>query len=446
MAAIPTPSLIAQASAILDAATKLQRQLEEHHLVPPGFEPHSRKDWHDAVDHPDILATRSALIDASNVMLNLAMGPVDTLSSLAGPSISKVDVYRTLDTLGISQAVPMDGMIGVGELAAKVGVHAGHLHQQLRFAYLIGMFHEPYEGFVAHTSLSAAMPQISPWASLRHSRLMSRGAWEVASALRVWRDDAPSDHVQIPCSLADRRHRSFWKTLEEDDPENKGMQKFSLGMKALFASHSSNSFAPFVQSFNWDALGGGLVIDVGGGNGHIEANILKDIPSDINFLIQDLATNETPAAEVIRGHRAGDRIKFQVHDFFTDQPRDLKPKAYLLSRILHDWQDKDCARILKPLIPAMIDHGTRLFIAERILPERIGEIPNHKEQLMRTQDLLMFTLFGGGERSLSDWTTLFKSVDSRLVITAVEQPLISPFSYMELSFGGGGRTPGTEGR
>ncbi|KAI0010929.1 O-methyltransferase-domain-containing protein [Xylariaceae sp. FL0662B] len=432
MAAIQTPSLVAQATAILDAATSLQQQLEKHGLQQPSFEVNGRKGWQDAVDQPNILKARSALIDASNLMLDLALGPMDTLSSLAGPTVSKVDVLRTLDALNVPQHVPLERPIAINDLATKVGVNVKLLQQQLRFAYLVGIFHEPREGFVAHTSVSAAMPTYSPWIRMRLGYLMSSGAWKIPEALKTWQDPPSPGHIQIPVALADSKHRNFWRVLEEDDPDGRGMEKFSVAMKALFAGHSGNSFSPFVQGFDWAALGNGLIIDVGGGNGHIEANIMNKIPSGIDFLIQDLATNEGPANAVIKHHGAEGRVKFQIHDFFTAQPSELRPRAYILSRILHDWQDTDCVKILRQLLPAMKEYGTKLLIVERVLPDHIGDIPNHQEQLIRTQDLLMFTLFGGGERSLSDWDALFKKVDAKMKIAAVRSSQLSPFSYMEV--------------
>lgn len=531
MATIPTPSLVAQATAILEAATSLQKQLEQHSLPQPSFEAatadgmRGRQDWQDAVDHPELLGARSALIDASQLMLNLALGPTAMLADLTGPAISRIDVLRTLDALGVAQAVPLppplkgdrgnderdrspgkEGetpCISIRDLAAKLGVvDPDLLHRHLRFAYLMGLFHEPRDGFVAHTAASAAMPSFSPWTQMRLGRLMSRGAWEVPGALRGEgrgrrsSGDGDSDGVTAlpplaatankekealhlplpPVSLADPQGRDFWQALEEDDPEGRGMEKFSASMKALLAGHTGNSFVPFVRGFDWAALvasasnssngqsdgvggedGGALVVDVGGGNGHVEASILGDVPPEIRFLIQDLGSNERAAHETIRnlGSEAEKaRVAFQVHDFFRPQPPGVKPKpkAYILSRILHDWRDGDCVRILRGLVPAMErEHaaggggggGAKLFVYERVLPDQFtaageaagkGEvnIPNYVEQLMRAQDLLMFTLFGGGERSLEDWRDLFKAADGRLEIAAVRYSPLSPFANMEV--------------
>ncbi|KAI2627278.1 O-methyltransferase-domain-containing protein [Hypomontagnella submonticulosa] len=430
MAAIPTPSLVAQATKILEAATSLQTQLEQNGLQQPSFEANGRKDWQDVVEHPEILKARSMLIDASDMMLNLALGPLDILCSQAGPT--KTDVFRTLNELGVPEAVPLEGSISVDDLAAKVGVNPRPLRQQLRFAYLMGVFHEPQEDFVAHTSISAKMPSLSPWLRMRLGSEFNSSVWFIPDAMKRWQEHPPPGHIQVPVSLGDWSNRDFWTLLQENNPDGKGMEKFSSAMKALLTAHLGNPPVAFVKGFDWAALNDGLVIDVGGGNGHIEVGILDEIPSGINFLIQDLATNEVPAMETIREHKVEDRVQFQTHNFFNVQPPGLQPKAYLLSRVLHDWQDADCVKILRNLVPAMIQHGTKILVMERVLPDRMGDIPNHMEQLLRTQDLLMFTLFGGCERSLGEWSALFKKADPRMVIAAVRRSLLSPFSYMEI--------------
>lgn len=153
MATLPNPSLVEQANSILQAATRLQQQLDGHSLQQPSMRVGGREDWHDAIDIPEILNTRSLLIDASQAMLNLAMGPTDAINALAGPEVCKLEVVRTLDALGVPQAIPLDTGIGIRELAAALGVNESLLHRQLRFTFLLGIFHEPQEGVVAHTNL-----------------------------------------------------------------------------------------------------------------------------------------------------------------------------------------------------------------------------------------------------------------------------------------------------
>lgn len=99
----------------------------------------------------------------------------------------------------------------------------------------------------------------------------------------------------------------------------------------------------------------------------------------MQFIIQDLELNTQSAKHDIEQHGLQDRVQFQPHDFFQSQPSDLKPSAYLLSRVLHDWKDDDCVRILMNLLPAMKKYGTKLLITDRVMPDNVGEMSAYKE-------------------------------------------------------------------
>lgn len=428
MTALPNPSLVEQANVILQAASQLQQQLDDHGLQQPSLEVGGRKDWHDAATSPEILKTRSLLIDASRMMLNLALGPTDAMSALTGPDVCKLEVMRTLDALGVPQAIPLHGDVSLKELAATVGVNQSLLYRHLQFAFLLGMFHEPREGFVAHTNLSSALVDLSPYIKMRLSPLFMKGVYKVPEALKLSRTDSGI----VPCQLADSRRRDMWQMLEEDYPQGQGMKLFSAAMKATLLSFMGPSLTPYVHGFEWESLGTGTVIDVGGGNGYVEINLVKKFPN-LDFVIQDLPTNAEPAHMLIAGHEAQGRIKFEPHDFFQPQPpQQTPPKAYMLSRVMHDWQDDDCVKILRNLVPTMEIHGTKLLVCELVLPDRAGEVFNHVEQHLRTRDMLMFTMYGGGERRLRDWMALFRKADARLTVESVKQPLNSISSFLIL--------------
>lgn len=431
-------SLIEHATAILQAATQLQQRLDAEGLPQPSLDVDSggRRDWHDASQHADILQARSALIDASRAILHLALGPVDALVTLTVPDMTRLEVVRTLDALGVAQAVPLRGHIALAQLADELGVDAAPLYRYLRFAYLSGLFCEPREGFVAHTAMSAELPGLAPYLRLRTSPLLTGGVEHIPEALASRGVDGAK--VKIARELADANKRSFWTIVEEDYPPGEGMRFFSAGMKSIMVGLLGESLSPYVHGLDWASLGGGTVVDVGGGNGHVEVTVLPQIPSDINFIIQDLPANQEPARALIEQHSAHERISFQPHDFFRPQPTDLHPppKAYLLSRVLHDWRDDECMTILRQLVPAMETHGTRLWLCERVLPDRTGQMPNHVEQQLRAADLLMFKLYGGSERTLADWMSVFTKADSRLRVAVLKQPLDSVLSFIEVVLGG----------
>lgn len=415
------PSLIAQAQTILEAATSLQQQLESASLPQPSFSPTGRRNWHDVSHLPALLETRLRLLDSVQSMLDLVTGPLDTLLQLTTVTTTKIEVLRTLDKLKIAEHVPIEGDIRVVELADKLKLDQDVLDRHLRCAYMMGIFKEPREGYIAHTGTSAAMPSFSPYTQLRLSQTFLKGTFHVAESMKIGGTDgkAPS-----PIELADKERggRGFWKQINDDHPDGTGMEKFSAGMRVIAEAYSGGSYVSFLQAFDWEGLGTGTVVDVGGGNGHVAAHLAKHFP-DLDFVVQDLESNVETGRQTIQQHGVENRVKYQTQDFFEPQPADLRPTAYILSRVLHDWQDNECVRILKPLLPAMEKYGTKLLIIERILPDKVGELPRSKEWHLRTTDILMYTLSGAKERDLKSFEILLKKADERLRVVDCRQPV-----------------------
>lgn len=428
-----TPALNTLADLVKESAGTLQRLLTEEQLLQPSFSPTGRQDWSDAQFIPAILAARSNLIDAAQMLVDLALGPTDILAGYAGPCLSEIEVLRTLDSLGVADVVPLGGEISIPDLASKVGVRNVHaFEKQLRFAFLMGMFRRTPSGGVAHTALSAAIPVSSPYISLRLGRIFCQGGHEIPAALRNG-----AGKEGIPCALADPEGlgRPAFVQLE-DEPDGKGMERYSTGMIGLYNHHAGNSYLPFVHGFSWDSLSpGDTVVDVGGGNGHIEGQIVPLIPG-VNFVIQDQPSNREGAEKIIEEKGLAARVQYQPHDFFSPQPElpgGRVPKVYTLFRVLQDWEDADAVRILKPLVPAMEKFGTELWIMNRILPDELDTMPRHSERLLRNLDLVVFTLSGGGERSASHMERMLKTADERLTIKKSRRPLNSLFSFVEVS-------------
>ncbi|KAK5629437.1 hypothetical protein RRF57_005152 [Xylaria bambusicola] len=433
MATLHTLTLTTLADSIKESASTLQSLLTQHQLPQPDFSPTGRKDWSDAQFVPAILTARSHLIDNAQTLLNLALGPTDILAAYAGSRMTEIEVLRTFNSLAVAEAVPIYGQISVPDLARKLGVkQVSAFEKQLRFAYLMGMFRQTDDGEVAHTALSAAIPESSAWIGLRLGKIFNQGAYEIADALRLGPGEGKTN---IPCAIVDPKGLARTAYLQlEDEPDGKGMDRFSTAMKDLFNHHAGGSLLPFVHGFDWDSLGReATVVDIGGGNGHIEAGIADQVPG-VNFVVQDRQSNEEPARQLIEANGLTGRVQFQAHDFFHPQPNlpdGRTPNAYLLIRVLQDWEDPDGVRIIKPLVPAMEKFGTKLWIMNRILPD-VGELPNHSERLLRTLDLLVFTLSGGGERTAKDLDRMLKQADERLRITKITRPLNSLFSFIEI--------------
>jgi len=119
-----------------------------------------------------------------------------------------------------------------------------------------------------------------------------------------------------------------------------------------------------INGYDWKALGKGTVVDVGGNTGHCSFAIAAVAP-ELKFIVQDLEKVVEGVKERTKDQKS-ESIEFQTHGFFESQP--VKgADVYLLRFICHDYSDKDAARILESLVPAM-GPNSRIILMDGVMP------------------------------------------------------------------------------
>lgn len=164
---------------------------------------------------------------------------------------------------------------------------------------------------------------------------------------------------------------------------------------------------------------GALVVDVGGGSGAMLAAILSAHPT-LRGMVVDQAAVVDQARERMAKIGISDRCAFAPANFFESVP--AEGDVYLLSRILHDWDDDDCVRILTNCREAM-KPNSRLLIVERLLPE-----PNTASLAHEFDVHMMVVAPGGRERDVASYQRLLTR--ARLSSSTVI-PLVFDVSVME---------------
>jgi hypothetical protein len=92
--------------------------------------------------------------------------------------------------------------------------------------------------------------------------------------------------------------------------------------------------------------------------------------------------------------------------------------VYVLSRVIHDWDDAESIAILKNCHRAM-KSGSKLLLIERVIPNRIEPSPLNQSILL--SDLHMMVMTGGRERTEAEYRALFEAAGfalTRVVPTA----------------------------
>jgi hypothetical protein len=267
--------------------------------------------------------------------------------------------------LRIPQALA-EGSRSVEDLAREAGTDADALYRLLRALASDGIFAEEEPGVFAHTPASELL-LASGWDDFA---VLFGGVWYRA----VERLDASGKAV-----FPDTFGTDFWTWLGAH-PEERA--RFDRAM-----AQGSDRRIERLDDFEW--RDGETVVDVGGGNGSLLAELLKLHPG-LRGIVFDLP-------ETVRDESLfGERLDFIPGSFFERVP---EGDVYLLGTILHDWDDSSATKILRTIRAAAPQHA-RLLVVDAVVPP--GNDPFGPKWL----DLLMLTLFAGRERNEGQWRAL----------------------------------------
>lgn len=160
------------------------------------------------------------------------------------------------------------------------------------------------------------------------------------------------------------------------------------------------------------------IADVGGSTGNMLTTLLghhagpRGILFDMPHVVRD-------APALIQQRGLTDRIQIEGGNFFESVPAGAD--SYILSHVIHDWDEGQCLTILGNCRRAM-DHDARLLLVEMVLPS--GDTPHPGKML----DMVMLSLSGGQERTAAEYGALLGKASFR--VTRVV-PTASPVSIVE---------------
>jgi hypothetical protein len=168
---------------------------------------------------------------------------------------------------------------------------------------------------------------------------------------------------------------------------------------------------------NYSLPEGNLVADIGGADGSMICQILAREPGR-RGIVFDKPQVVPAARKVLAGHGLAGRVDIQPGDFFESVPA---AEVYVLSFILHDWDDESCLRILRTIKNAAAPRA-HLVIVESVIPP--GDAP-HPAKLI---DLTMLAMVTGRERTAGEYEKLLAAAGfamERIV------PSPTPFCFIE---------------
>jgi SAM-dependent methyltransferase len=139
------------------------------------------------------------------------------------------------------------------------------------------------------------------------------------------------------------------------------------------------------------------IVDIGGGHGVLLEAFLARWRQAQGVLF-DLPGATAGGEQRLTAAGVSDRVEVVSGDFFAAVPPG--GDVYILSQILHDWNDEQCLAILRNIRRVIASDG-RLLVAEIPMPQPVTG-PHPAVEL----DLLMMVLTGGQERTEDQYRRL----------------------------------------
>jgi hypothetical protein len=300
-----------------------------------------------------------------------------------------------------------DGPKTAVELAGSLALHAPSLHRLMRTMASLGLLTEGERLRFSLTKLGEALKTDAP-GSARSTLLMTGSSW-VASGFANLLHSLQTGRT----GFEKAQGMPFFDYLAQN-PEDASV--FSEAMVGLHGAE------PLAVAAAYDFEMFQTVVDVGGASGNMLAAILARYP-ELRGLLFDRPHVVVDADKLLKANGIAGRATIEAGDFFQSVPSG--GDAYILSHILHDWNDDQCLTILRHCRKAMKPDG-RLLIVEMVLPP--GDAP-HPGKIL---DMVMLVLIGGQERTETEYASLLHKAGFRLSRVVATQ---SPVSVIEAVLG-----------
>jgi len=275
------------------------------------------------------------------------------------------------------------------ELSKTVQVNSDALYRLLRALASRGIFKEVGDNRFENTPISEAI-RIDVPGSVRDYVIYvpndgSILAW--SKFMDVMKTGNPSYNEANGCE--------FWE-YHQKHPELG--QRFDGAMTALNAQVTSGLF----ESYDFSQFN--RLIDVAGGRGTLLASILSKNPQLRGCLYEQSSVIEE-AKPYLERRGVLDRCELISGDFFESIPEGYD--AYLMSHVIHDWEDDQALAILRNCRAAIPKHG-RLLILDAVLGK------DNAPHLAKWLDLVLLVAVRGRERTEREFRNLLQASDFEL--------------------------------
>lgn len=417
--------------------------------------------------HPSIQSAGSLITSAAAQLMTLVRpAPLVVFDVVMQFHVSTA--IRTAVSTHVAEILRDAGPEGLHarEIAKPTGVHPAKLSRVLRLLATNNIFIEVSPDVFANNRLSTVLdtgkpveelisnPESKYIGTLGMTTLIGHILDEVfksSSYLTETLLDPEFAHATEPTKTALNKAFGFegdmWSWFEK--PDNKlRLARFGAAMVSVANMTPEDAI---LEGYAWETLPpNSLVVDVGGGVGSQSLTLARRHPN-LRFVVQDRDAVISDANEYWKKNMPdaldSGRVKLLGLSFFDPQPpREEDITVFLLCRVLHDWSDEYCIKILKHL-RAAAGQKTQLVISEQHIACACDEPATHETpgaelpippkpllpnmgragSTAHATDAVMLGLFNGQERTITALRSLLDEAGWNLVAVHHDTPSVARF-------------------
>lgn len=287
--------------------------------------------------------------------------------------------------LGIADILS-DGPKRIDKIAHLSGTHSSTLYRIMRALACLGIFREIDDKTFELTPMAECLKTgaLRPIARMMHSD---------------WHDRAWDNLLYSVKSGKASFDNAFGMPVFQWFKENPEAENIFNQANAVKAATSHRAI---VDSYDFSGIE--TLVDIGGGIGALMVEVLKSNPA-MKGIIAERPTILKEAQKFIEQNELTERCTALECDFFKEIP--VNSSAFLMSHILHDWEDEKAIKILKNCHSAMTS-DEKIIVVESVVPD------NNEFSIAKLLDLEVLVIGGGKERTESEFRLLFESSGFKL--------------------------------
>jgi hypothetical protein len=317
------------------------------------------------------------------------------------PPPPTVELYGLFTGIVVTQLLELLGRYGVArelvtgprtsaELAEAAGLHEPSLRRVLRTLAGFEVFRSEPDGRWALGRLGEAAAEWGTW------------AWAIAAY-----NSLPNAIATGSTGMEVAHGKLLFEYLAEHPQD-------SAAFDAVMTKIHAGEKEAVVAAYDFSSVS--TLVDIGGGNGTLLGIALADNPMMRGVLFDQPEVVERGAPML---GAARERCELRGGDMFEAVPPG--GDAYVMSHILHDWDEERCLAVLSNCSRVMAP-GARLLIVEMVIP------PGDEMHPGKMLDMIMISLTGGMERTEEEYRELLARGGFRLDRVV---PTMSPASILE---------------